>query len=246
MLDANEGNLSLDGLSTLTMSYTQEGFEELKKDIETKGQLVPILLRDGKILDGRHRYRACTELKLPVLFKELGNISDDEAVDIVISNSLNKATSTDAAKVEAYLMCKAKGVSNVSMSKIFSRLNINYVRKMSFIEKANPEYLRVLLKQNSVRLYNAEFSKVEDYGTINGLWRTLKGNQKFDKKVIEVVPEPANSSEYRTDLESYFDNAAAEDEYWELFKVAKTDGTNLHPDTALGKKVASLIKSKYQ
>lgn len=237
--------LKLDELSKLTMTYTQEGFEELKNDISLKGQLVPILLRDGKIIDGRHRYRACDELGLTVDYRELGLISDDEALDIIISNSLNKSTSTDAAKVEAYLMCKAKGIKNVDMSKVFSRLNINYIRKISFIAKANKEYLEVLLHQNKVRLYNAEFEKVEDYGTINGLWRTLKGNQKFGEQVVEVVPEPVSSKSYLVDLEEYFGNAAAESEYWDLFNVAKVDGTNLHPDTPLGKKVASLIKHKY-
>lgn len=238
-------NLMIDEFSKLTMSYTLEGFNELKKDIKDKGQLVPILLRDGKILDGRHRHKVCVDLGIGILYKELGCISDDEALEVVISNSLNKATSTDAAKVEAYLMCKAKGIKNIDMSRTFSRLNINYIRKIRFIEKENPEYLNVILHQNKVRLYNAEFGKVEDYGTVNGLWRTIKGNQRLAKQVVEIVPEPVSSGNHSIDLEEYFSNAAAESEYWELFNVAKASGANLHPSSELGKKVASLIKNKY-
>lgn len=37
-------------------------FAELKADIEARGQIEPITICDGKILDGRHRYRACQEL----------------------------------------------------------------------------------------------------------------------------------------------------------------------------------------
>ena len=237
--------LPLDAFSTLTMTYTQDGFNELKDDIKRNGQLVPILLRDGKILDGRHRHQACMELGSSIRYKELGDIDDAEALDLVISNSINKATNTDAAKVEAYLMCKAKGIKQKDMPAKFSRLNLNYVRKLSFIDKESPEYLQVLLKQNMVRLYNKEFEKVEDYGTINGIWRTLKANKRLDATVIEVVPEPAGTQEYETDLEAYFNNAAAESEYWELYTLGKESGANLHPDTALGKKVAGLIKHKY-
>jgi len=37
-------------------------YEEFKKDIERNGIQHPILLLDGKIVDGRNRYRVCTEL----------------------------------------------------------------------------------------------------------------------------------------------------------------------------------------
>lgn len=238
--------LPLDPFALLTMTYTQDGFEELKNDISRNGQLVAILLRNGKVLDGRHRLRACIELEVPVAYEELGDIDDEEALDIVISNSLSKATNTDAAKVEAYLMCKAKGIRNKDMPEKFSRLNINYVRKLSFIEKQNSKYLTAILRQNQIRLHNKEFDKIEDYGTINGVWRVLKGNQKMENTVVEVVPEPASREDYETDLESYFNNAAAEAEYWDLYKLGKESGVNLHPDSPVGKKIAGLVKWKHK
>lgn len=238
-------DIELDDYSKLTMTYTLDGFNELKQDIQLNGQLVPILLREGKILDGRHRYQACVELDSVIRYKELGAVSDDEALDIVISNSINKATNTDAAKVEAYLMCRAKNVKQKDMPGKFSRLNINYVRKLSFIEKENPQYLQALLNQNMVRLYNKEFDKVEDYGTINGIWRTLKSNKRLEAEVVEIVPEPASVNDYDTDIEAYFDNPAAEHEYWEVYNLAKEQGTNMHPDSALGKKIAELVKVKH-
>ena len=46
----------------LIPSMTPEEFDALKSDIAANGQLEPILLLDNKIIDGRHRYRACREL----------------------------------------------------------------------------------------------------------------------------------------------------------------------------------------
>ncbi len=45
---------------------SEAAFEELKADIEERGQLVPVVaLPDSRIIDGKHRFRACQELGIP-------------------------------------------------------------------------------------------------------------------------------------------------------------------------------------
>lgn len=47
-----------------------ERFTELKADIQRSGQIEPITLCNGLILDGRNRYRACVELGLEPITRE--------------------------------------------------------------------------------------------------------------------------------------------------------------------------------
>ena len=239
-------DLVLDPFSKLTMTYSADGFKELVRDIDKQGQLVPIILREGNILDGRHRYKACKDLGIEVRCVDLGVISDEEALNTVISNSINKATGTDASKVEAYLMCNARGMKQKDMSSVFSRLNTDYTRKLAYIEKNNPQYLQVLLRQNSVRLYNKEFNKIEDYGTINGIWRTLKGNNKLENELVEVEPESAETVSYDIYIDQIMPTVAAEQEFWNVYETAKLGGTPFSPSSSLGKIIIDYVIGKHK
>jgi len=231
--------LQLDDYSKLTITYTKDGFDELQKDIEAKGQLVPIILREGKILDGRHRHQACVELDMGIKYTELGSISDAEALEVVVSNSINKSTDTDPAKVEAYLISKAKGLANKDIPKLFTRLNRHITDKLSFIYKENPEYLQVILRQGKVRLYNVHYNKVEDYGTIHSLWSTLKSNKKLEGTVIEIESVLTEDVQYEIDVCNYFNDSKKEEVYWKFYNEI---GSSVTPGTTAGNNLMQLIK----
>jgi hypothetical protein len=60
-------------------------FEELKSDMKANGQQVPAVLFEGKILDGRNRYRACQDLGIEL---RVVNYSKAQAKTYVISANL--------------------------------------------------------------------------------------------------------------------------------------------------------------
>lgn len=52
----------------------EEEYRILRDDIQANGQLVPIVMLDGQILDGRHRARACVELGIKILCDEITDL----------------------------------------------------------------------------------------------------------------------------------------------------------------------------
>lgn len=60
-------------------------FEAFKADIQSRGQSCPIVLYEGKILDGRNRYRSCIELGIEPAYEQY---SGDDALSHVLSLNL--------------------------------------------------------------------------------------------------------------------------------------------------------------
>lgn len=72
-------------------------FKELVKDIEKNGLLQPVILHEGKILDGRNRARACEELDLEFKIKEWDGKGDSPTA-WVLSTNLQRRHLTQSQK----------------------------------------------------------------------------------------------------------------------------------------------------
>ena len=72
------------------MSETE--FAALKQDIDANGLQEPISLYEGKILDGRNRYRACEELELELTDDDVRELelSQEEAASYSLSQNLQR------------------------------------------------------------------------------------------------------------------------------------------------------------
>jgi ParB-like nuclease domain len=62
-------------LANILPDMTAEEYEGLKASIRAHGQELPIVLLNGQILDGRHRYRACCDLGIEPITTEI--VTDD-------------------------------------------------------------------------------------------------------------------------------------------------------------------------
>lgn len=74
--------------ASLVPAMSDEEYLALRDDISQNGQHEPIVLHEGKIIDGRHRYRACIELKREPLFTVWKGT--DSIVRFVVSQNLKR------------------------------------------------------------------------------------------------------------------------------------------------------------
>jgi protein gp37/ParB-like chromosome segregation protein Spo0J len=94
-----------------------EEFAELMNDISGSGQLEPIVMFDGKILDGRHRYMACLELGIEPRFRAYD--SPDSPLDYVISLNLKRRHWSKEKKAMVYArLCNLQRGSNQYAGKV--------------------------------------------------------------------------------------------------------------------------------
>jgi DNA modification methylase len=96
--------------SRLFPSMSDEEYQELKADIALNGQREPITVRDGLIIDGRHRYRACLELSVEPKTTLLAR--SESIIRFVLSQNLRRrhlsASQKAAIAVQADLMAQAE------------------------------------------------------------------------------------------------------------------------------------------
>ena len=90
-------------LSAAFPAMSAEDFQALKDDIENEGQREPVIIFDGMVLDGWHRYRACIELGIkPTQFTFSDN---DDPVAFVTSHNLHRRHLTASQRVAAVVAC---------------------------------------------------------------------------------------------------------------------------------------------
>lgn len=91
--------------SHLLPRMTESEFAALKDNIARNGQQIPIVLHEGKILDGRHRYQACVELGIEPTFVTFSGKGDP--AELVYASALHRNL-TDSQKAAAAVKLKKR------------------------------------------------------------------------------------------------------------------------------------------
>ena len=155
--------LETHNLAKLIPAPTLAEFLALRDDIKINGQKLPIILFEGKILDGRTRYKACRELGLDPITAQFAG---DSPTATVISLNLNRRHLTPsqracvavAAEPEFAIEAKKRQIKHekplvANLPQVKSRdraaavtgASGRYVSEAKIIKKASPaEFVEIL------------------------------------------------------------------------------------------------------
>lgn len=116
VVGANVKTFPIHPSATVFPDLSAEEFAALKEDIRANGQQQPIFLKDGQVVDGRQRLRACLELAIkPVVLEIAATVNAHQAM---VSNNLLRRhlTESQRAMIGAALVTTRVG-SNQSTGK---------------------------------------------------------------------------------------------------------------------------------
>lgn len=110
-------------ISAMFPLLTQPELKKLSDDIKEHGLKFPIILYEGKILDGRNRYRACKMAEVEPIFKEQ-KIADP--VDFVVSTNLHRRHLSESQRaVIAAKLTQIKGKHHANLRGASTAMNVS-------------------------------------------------------------------------------------------------------------------------
>lgn len=90
-------------LSSAFPAMSADDFAALVADIKSNGQREPVMVHEGMVLDGWHRYRACIQIGAPV--KKFNFPADQDPVAFVLSHNLHRRHLTPSQRAAAVVAC---------------------------------------------------------------------------------------------------------------------------------------------
>jgi N6-adenosine-specific RNA methylase IME4/ParB-like chromosome segregation protein Spo0J len=141
----------LHDLCKLFPPMPEDQFNSLIDSIRDHGLLTPIMLHEGKILDGRHRYKACINLGIEPSFEEY---EGEDALGYVIALNLSRRHLDESQRAmiagrisnlkdgQRKITGASIGAANISQTEAASQLGVGRMsvqRARKVLDKGTPE-----------------------------------------------------------------------------------------------------------
>ena len=173
---------------------TDEEFEAFKEDIRTKTQQEPIILYQGKILDGRNRYNACKALYLAPITEEY---KGSDPLGYVLSANLHRRHLKESrrATVAASLVTTKLG-DNQHIKKEGRPIDLGTAAKMLNVSEKSVKRAKNVLENGVPALVEAvkqgklRVSAVETFAKSNDQDKLIAECKGDVVEAVKKLPKP--------------------------------------------------------
>ena len=198
--------LELHELCDLFPPMEEESFLKLEQDILENGVIDPIMMYEGKILDGRHRYAISKAYQIEVEFKEYDG---NDALKFVISRNFHRRHLTQGQKAAIIASLQNWEIANQKDNKKLSKKSGEIITPVSSKDRAESSgvSLKTQKKADLVAKENPELIKKIRDGEIP----LDKGYKEI--KTTKPKPEPPTHEpepEFEIDLVKEYEEAIDE------------------------------------
>lgn len=178
-------------IASLHRSMNDMEFEALKLDIESNGQLIPIITYKGKLVDGRHRQRALIELGIHDIktMRLPGNISLKEVKERVMSTENRRTDNASQKSIRAYEYYKSSyGESTqeeVAIKFAVTQTSISKVKKLESL--IGSEAMQRFYKNGYIHIGDKRHTQIRT--AISALKNTELDHQDNDLELSKTLSD---------------------------------------------------------
>ena len=179
----NEFALEIDPVANLLPSMSEEEFQGLKSDIEQNGQREPIITHNRRLIDGRHRLRACNELGIVPRVEER---SLDDPLQFVLSLNIHRRhlNESQRAMIAAQLnqnVGELRGGEKITINRAAEMMNVSRTSVTRALKVNKGSVPKILEAINSSVVSTSDASTIahlDDAHQDQALSRVLLGQSK--------------------------------------------------------------------
>ncbi len=179
-------------LAKLFPRMSDEEYENLKASIADHGLLEPIVLMDGEIIDGRHRYEACCDVGLEPNFEEF-DLNVDPLV-YVLDKNLNRrhlSTSQRAAVTTEMANMKSGRRTDTKPGANLREVSIEEAAKIMGVSPRLVDSAKKVQREDPDLFEEIKEGKV----TVNAAVRKLDNKEKDGPKTEKEEKSPKTEEE---------------------------------------------------
>lgn len=191
--DKNKQVLKIQRIEDGTIEY-----EALKRDIDSTGQINPIIIWRGEVIDGRTRLAICQSLNIEVTVSEIKwNTLDDEISEIIdlLHAGKTKRTSSYIIDIIESPSCTGLKIKDLALR---TQSSPTVIKQLKYIKKNNIDIYNILKCGNKVRI-NTKNGNTKDTDKVSPIYNAIKlesivtgareGDNKTNSSVVYFITD---------------------------------------------------------